>query len=329
MQAVMYNPYMRLPVEIVRMIIEEGAGISPAVALKLLTLSSSTKKWVELIIYRRIVISSPTQFRRFVASMLSDISKQYRLAQLNLNELQKEFRESPTAFRRCSLIRHLWIIPPMKPYFVDILMPLVIHMPNLVHLALDPCNALGYYPVIDMLAPHIPVNWRLRRLTIIHSGKPEDALSSNVLDLFLPLLTHLHVVSPGPAIYERFDGSPERGVLPRIEHLAFDITASYTDSLHCIQIEDMMPLRTIREGELVPLGFNGMESEVRDIFIRAERDVPDDQLNQLKERVRNDPRITLIQAPEMPCPNIRFFDVLDKWQKKVYRALEDVAERWR
>ena len=90
-----------------------------------------------------------------------------------------------------------------------------------------------------------------------------------------------------------------------------------------------MPLRTIREGELVPLGFDSMESEVRDIFIRAERDVPDDQLNQLKERVRNDPRITLVQAPEMLCPNIRFFDVLDKWQKKVYCALEDVAERWR
>jgi len=163
---------------------------------------------------------------------------------------------------------------------------------------------------------------------MIQSRDSEEALSSNALDLFLPRLTHLHVVSPGPAFYDRFDGTPERGEVPPIEHLALDITSSYINNLHFRSPEDMTPLRAIENG-LVPLGMSTESSEVREVFVRAGQDVPDDCFRLLKEHAQDDRRVSVVQASEIPRPpNKHFFDTMDTWQKKVCRALEDVAEHW-
>lgn len=329
MKSVLYNPYNKLPLEVVKMIVEEGARSSPTLAIKLLTLSSMTRLWVELVLYRKVAIQSLTQLRKFAACMLSDTAKQFSLTRLNTEQLKHEFNSCPATLRRCSYIRYLWILPTMKPRHIEVLLPLVILMPNLVHLAVDTCAADRVYPAIDALAPDCPPKWRIRRLSMIQSRHSENALSSNALDLFLPHLTHLHVVSPGPTFYERFDGTPERGILPPIEHFALDITSSYIDDLHFRMPEDMTPLKTIRGGRLVPSAMGTKSSEVREVFVRAGQDVPDDCLRQLEQRAQDDTRISVIRATKvLRPPNQRIFDTLETWQKKVYRALEDVAEHW-
>lgn len=311
------------------MIVEEGARSSPTLAIKLLTLSTMTRLWVELVLYRKVVIQSLTQLRKFAVCMLPDTATQFSLTRLDTDELKREFNNCSSTRRRCSYIRYLWVLPTMKRRHIEVLLPLVIQMPNLVHLAVDTCAADRVYPAIDALAPDCPPKWRIRRLSMIQSRNSDDALSSNALDLFLPRLTHLHVVSPGPAFYERFDGTPERGILPPIEHLALDITSSYVDNLHFRMPEDMTPLKTIKGGELVPSAMGTKSSEVREVFVRAGQDVPDDCLRQLKEQAQDDPRVSVVRAPKVLRPsNQRIFDTLESWQKKVYRALEDVAEHW-
>ncbi|KAH8112453.1 hypothetical protein DFH11DRAFT_1745035 [Phellopilus nigrolimitatus] len=283
---------VRLPDEVLRLIVEESAAESRGDALKLLSVSSSVKIWTEPLLYSEVVLGDDKQIASFTLALHS------KMASEPAHYVRK-------LFVLCSVPFHLQDIynAPME-------------CPNLQHLALA-----------DL--PHsssLPGNTRLSRFTFCNT-KPSRRMSNSLYNLY-GNITHLHIINPSHAMdFKSIAQFTSLSYLVvEVTHPANVTLRRGEACLYSIALSSVL-LATIGTSTAVSELFLRISS-LRQIAMKidlvrsqAEWEEP------LRNVVEEEPRILLSlkmcdDSPKIG-PNSTEF-TRSRWQTRIWRALDEV-----
>ena len=191
---------MTLPVELVRLVIESAAEISTPTAWNLLVVSSSTRKWVEPILFHTILVKTPHQLFCLKRCLENENTKHCALYVRRLRLMLKGDASTEglhTVTGLCEMVRQI--------------------CPHLEHLAFacpsSPNVSSAYLDAIEKRVKLVSIFW----VSVAHFRVP--------LQFPFHQLSHLHVICPTAAFF-RLLGRCGESLPSNIQSLVIDIQES-------------------------------------------------------------------------------------------------------
>lgn len=291
--------FMNLPVEIVRMIVEEAARSSPTVALKFLQLSSVTKGWIEPILYHTVTLRTRNQLVSFSLS------------------LDREGQYNPgTYVRQLSLLLVKAGVLRLDEYDLRVVFT---KCPNIVHYAFAAQNLL-------------PKPNEEYDIAMFRSVRRISLCIQRSIIRFVPghflRLTHLHVISPSSLFYTIFDPNSGRK-LEFPELLSIIIEIIQPSSIHQVAYPADAALFALGTYSPSLLSFLQNATHIQELVLKLQVSTSTLANASLSiEQLLKDPRVRLAHEPFHGLIDEQEATPYSVWQNRVRKALIEANDYW-